>query len=225
MPLSPAPRFKICCIQSHAEAQQAIRAGAAALGFVAHMPSGPGVIDEARIAELARHTPPSVATFLLTSLQDWHEIAAQQRRCQCNTIQLVDTLPPEHYAPLRHALPGIRIVQVIHVQDAHALSEAQQIAPLVDALLLDSGNPTLPVKQLGGTGRTHDWAISRQIRASVPVPVFLAGGLRAENVAAAITQVQPFALDVCSGVRTDGILDPTKLAAFVAQIKAAAAVV
>ncbi len=225
MPLSPAPRFKICCIQSHAEAQQAIRAGAAALGLVSQMPSGPGVIDEAQIAAIARRTPPGVATFLLTSLQDWQAIAAQQRRCQCNTIQLVDTLPLEHYAPLRHALPGIRIVQVIHVQDAHALTEAQQIAPLVDALLLDSGNPMLPVKQLGGTGRTHDWAISRQIRERVPVPVFLAGGLRAENVAAAITQVQPFALDVCSGVRTDGILDPTKLAAFVAQIQAAVSVV
>ena len=89
----------------------------------------------------------------------------------------------------------------------------------VDALLLDSGNPSLAVKELGGTGRTHDWKLSRRIRDSVSIPVFLAGGLTPSNVADAVAAVEPFGLDVCSGVRSDGNLDPVKLRAFVDAVK------
>ncbi len=85
------------------------------------------------------------------------------------------------------------------------------MAPLVDALLLDSGNPTLRIKVLGGTGRLHNWSVSRTIRDRVNVPVFLAGGLKPNNVRAAIEAVRPFGVDVCSGLRTDGRLDPTLL--------------
>jgi phosphoribosylanthranilate isomerase len=94
-------------------------------------------------------------------------------------------------------------------------------APHVEALLLDSGNPTLPVKELGGTGRTHDWSISRQILEAVGIPVFLAGGLNPANVTAAIRHVGPFGIDVCSGVRTAGRLDAAKLADFFRSVSAA----
>ncbi len=209
------PRIKICCIASLAEAQLAIRHGASALGLVSAMPSGPGPIAETLIAEIAAQIPPPIATFLLTSLQDADAVIEQQRRCSCNTLQLVDAFPIHGYAKLRRALPGVRIVQVIHVLDKASVAEAVAVAPHVDALLLDSGNPALAVKELGGTGRTHNWELSREIVASVTRPVFLAGGLRAENVAAAIRAVQPFGVDVCSGVRVDGALDPARLAAFV----------
>lgn len=212
------PRIKICCIASVAEAQLAIRHGASALGLVSAMPSGPGPIDETLIAVIAAQIPPPIATFLLTSLQEPDAVIAQQRRCGCNTLQLVDAFPIDGYAKLHRALPGVRIVQVIHVIDDASVAEAQAIAPHVDALLLDSGNPALAVKELGGTGRTHNWELSRQIVTSVDRPVFLAGGLRAENVAAAIRAVQPFGIDVCSGVRTDGALDPTRLAAFMTAV-------
>ena len=212
------PRIKICCIASVAEAQLAIRHGASALGLVSAMPSGPGPIAEELIAEIAAQIPPPIATFLLTSLQEPDAVIEQQRRCGCNTLQLVDAFPVHGYAKLRRALPGVRIVQVIHVIDNASVAEAQAVAPHVDALLLDSGNPALAVKELGGTGRTHNWELSRQIVASVVRPVFLAGGLRAENVAAAIRAVQPFGIDVCSGVRTDGALDPTRLAAFMTAV-------
>lgn len=212
------PRIKICCIASVAEAQLAIRHGASALGLVSAMPSGPGPIDETLIAAIAAQIPPPIATFLLTSLQEPDAVIAQQRRCGCNTLQLVDAFPIDGYAKLHRALPGVRIVQVIHVIDDASVAEAQAIAPHVDALLLDSGNPALAVKELGGTGRTHNWELSRQIVTSVDRPVFLAGGLRAENVAAAIRAVQPFGIDVCSGVRTDGALDPTRLAAFMTAV-------
>ena len=212
------PRIKICCIASVAEAQLAIRHGASALGLVSAMPSGPGPIAEELIAAIAAQIPPPIATFLLTSLQEPEAVIEQQRRCGCNTLQLVDAFPIDGYAKLHRALPGVRIVQVIHVIDDASVAEAQAIAPHVDALLLDSGNPALAVKELGGTGRTHNWELSRQIVTSVPRPVFLAGGLRAENVAAAIRAVQPFGIDVCSGVRTDGALDPTRLAAFMTAV-------
>ncbi len=132
-----------------------------------------------------------------------------------STIQLVDELSPGSHEELREALPGIRIVQVIHVIDEDSVEEATSVAPQVDALLLDSGNPKLAVKELGGTGRTHDWALSRKIRDAVPIPVFLAGGLTASNVRAAIEEVSPFGVDVCSGVRTDGKLDETKTEGFI----------
>lgn len=194
--------------------------GASAVGLVSAMPSGPGPIDEALIAEIAARVPPGVATFLLTCLKDADAIVAQQRRCGTNTLQLVDALPSGEHDRLRRALPGVKLVQVIHVRDDSALDEAREVAPLVDAILLDSGNPTLAVKELGGTGRVHDWQVSRAIRDAVPVPVFLAGGLRAANVAEAVRTVRPWAVDVCSGVRTDDGLDLEKLSAFATALAA-----
>ena len=213
------PRIKICCIASPAEAAVAIDAGADALGLVSAMPSGPGPIGEDRIAAIAAAVPPPVATFLLTCEQSAASIVAQHRRCRTTTIQIVDRLTDGSYADLREALPGIGIVQVIHVTGPESVDEAIAVAPHVSALLLDSGNPSLSTKVLGGTGRVHDWALSRTIRESVDVPIFLAGGLRRDNVRAAVETVQPFALDLCTGVRTDGRLDPAKLTAFIAAAR------
>ncbi len=208
------PRVKICCIASWAEAQAAINAGASALGLVSAMPSGPGVIAEEAIAEIARRIPPPIGTFLLTSATSADTIAAQQRRCGANTLQLCDYVDAAVYRQLRRELPGIALVQVIHVTGAEALELAREAAEHVQALLLDSGNPSLPVKELGGTGRTHNWAISRRIREAAGIPVFLAGGLTAGNIAQAVAVVDPFGVDLCSGVRSEGQLDGNKLRAF-----------
>lgn len=218
MPSRQVPRVKICCIGSADEARLAVEYGASALGLVSAMPSGPGVIPESLIAEIAAGIPPAVASFLLTSRQSADEIIAQQRRCGTSTIQLCDRLPGRDVAALREALLGISLVQVIPITGEEALEEALAVAPEVQGLLLDSGNRTLAVKQLGGTGRTHDWRISRRIRERVGVPVFLAGGLHAGNVRAALDAVGPFGVDVCSGVRTDGRLDEAKLATFMRQV-------
>lgn len=215
------PRVKICCIAHIEEARLAVAYGAQALGLVSAMPSGPGVITEEQIAAIAASVPPGVATFLLTSRQDVDEIIAQQRRCKTNTIQIVDSLPDGRYDAFRRALPGIAIVQVIHVRGPESLAEARAVAPQVDAILLDSGNQRLAVKELGGTGRTHDWTISQQIVAAVDKPVYLAGGLRPENVAQAIRAVRPFGVDICSGVRSDGRLDERKLAAYMRAVRSA----
>ncbi|MEM8643198.1 MAG: phosphoribosylanthranilate isomerase [Cyanobacteria bacterium P01_G01_bin.54] len=212
-------RIKICCIRTLEEAQLAIRLGADALGLVSAMPSGPGVIAEEKIAQIAAAVPPPIATFLLTSQTDPEAIITQQRRCQANTLQLCDSLTAEAHQQLRHALPGIKLVQVVHVLNEQSIAEALAVAPQVDALLLDSGNPTLPVKQLGGTGRVHNWAVSAEIVRRSPRPVFLAGGLKPENVGAAIRQVQPFGIDICTGVRTDGRLDAQKLTQLISRVQ------
>lgn len=214
-------RIKICCIGSADEAALAVRCSASALGLVSEMPSGPGVISEACIAQVAATVPPPVATFLLTSRTDPVEIAAQHRRCRTTTVQLCDRLPKGGHAALRELLPGISLVQVVHVTHRASVDEALSAAHEVDALLLDSGNQNLAVKELGGTGRTHDWSLSAQIVARSSVPVFLAGGLRADNVGEAIHSVRPFGLDLCTSVRTDDHLDEKKLRAFMAAVAAA----
>lgn len=215
-----ALRVKICCIQNQSEAELALNYEADAIGLVSHMPSGPGVITEEQIAHIASNAPPTVGTFLLTSKQDAFEIIAQQKRCRTNTIQFVDRLDSGTYKHIRSALPGISIIQVIHVNGQKSLAEAKNIAPFVDALLLDSGHPDARVKELGGTGRTHDWRMSCKIVKSVDVPVFLAGGLTPNNVKAAIKKVNPFGIDVCTGVRSNGHLDESKLAKFISVIRA-----
>lgn len=206
-------------MQSVAEARLAVRYGADAVGLVSAMPSGPGPIPEDLIAEIVPRVPPGVATFLLTSLSAAPAIAEQARRLGPTAVQIVDRPEPGCHAALHAALPATRIVQVVHVTGPAAVEEAVALAPEVDALLLDSGDPSLPVKELGGTGRTHDWRTSRRIREGAGVPVWLAGGLTPDNVAEAIATVRPFGVDVCSGVRTRGMLDEEKLARFVSEVR------
>ena len=213
------PRVKICCIASVAEAWLAIEHGASALGLVSAMPSGPGPISETLIAEIAVTIPPGISSFLLTCRQDAASIIDQQRRLRVNTIQICDRLPAGTHQELRDALPGVSLVQVVHVTGPEAVDEAVAISRFVDAVLLDSGNQSLEIKELGGTGRTHDWSLSRKIREAIDVPLFLAGGLKPHNVADAIQEVEPFGIDVCSGLRTNGALDRHKLSAFFAAIR------
>ena len=207
-------RIKICCIQNEQEAADAISFGAAALGLVGVMPSGPGPISDEEIYRIAQTVPPPIATFLLTSEQTADGIIAHHTRTMTNTIQIVDELADRDYAAIREALPDVKLVQVVHVVGDESVDEACELAEHVDAILLDSGNPKLAVKELGGTGRRHDWQLSRRIVETCGKPVFLAGGLNAANVREAIDTVQPFGLDLCSGVRTDSKLDLPKLENF-----------
>ncbi len=205
--------LKVCCIASIEEAKMAIGHGAWAIGLVSEMPSGPGTIPDNLIAEIAEAVPPDLATFLLTCRTEADDIIDHLNYCKTNTVQLVDAVDPPVYQRIRQVLPHIRIVQVIHVADEDSIEEAAAAAQYVDALLLDSGNPALAVKELGGTGRVHNWDISRHIVQKVSKPVLLAGGMKPEDVSAAINQVHPFAIDICTGIRTNGGLDRSKLKA------------
>jgi phosphoribosylanthranilate isomerase len=205
---------KVCCISSLEEARLAVAAGVDALGLVSVMPGGRGAIADELIAKVAAAVPPSVATFLLTSLVRVDQLVEQVRHVATTTVQLCARLEAGSHAELRAALPDVAIVQTIHVDGRASVAEALSIAPHVDALLLESGNPELELEELDGTARTHDWALSAEIRGSVRTPVFLAGGLHAGNVRAALEQVEPWGVDVCTGIRSEGRLDRQKLGTF-----------
>lgn len=216
---APATHLKVCCIRSEAEAALAISLGATAVGLVSAMPSGPGVIGDDAISRIAAWVPRGIATFLLTSRTDAKGVVEHVIATGVNTVQLVDAVHSDVYAALRDAAPAVRIVQVIHVEDEASLDEAMEAQEQVDVLLLDSGRPKAAVKELGGTGRTHDWSLSARIVAASRVPVYLAGGLNPSNVRDAIAAVRPYGIDLCSGVRTNGLLDRDKLGALVTAMR------
>lgn len=185
------------------------------------MPSGPGIISDNEILTISRFTPPGIDTFLLTQETTTDGILKHVNRTHTKNIQLVDAVPASVYSELRMHLPYVNLIQVIHVLDQNSVEEAIAIAPLVDALLLDSGNPNLAIKELGGTGRTHNWELSKTIVDGVETPVFLAGGLSPYNIVSAYEHVNPYGFDLCSGVRTDGKLDEKKLNAFFTALNGA----
>jgi phosphoribosylanthranilate isomerase len=216
-------RIKICCLASLEEAELAIRAGADAVGFlgVGGMPSSPRAIADERVAAIVARVPPPIATFLLTSENTAAGVAQRVLAAGASTVQIVAHLPVRESEQLPALLPATRRVQVIHVEDASALELIPRYAPHVHAFLLDSGRPSLPTPEYGGTGRTHDWSVSAEFVRRSPVPVFLAGGLTAANVGEAIRTIHPFGVDLCSGVRTDGRLDGAKLEAFIEAVRTA----
>lgn len=209
----------MCCIASPREASMAIEAGVDALGLVARMPSGPGPIADAMIARVTAFVPPPVATFLLTSETTAEAISAHIRTTNPSTVQVVAHIDPAESEKLAALEPHVRRVQVVHVEGPEALELIPDYAPHIHAFLLDSGKPKATIAELGGTGRAHDWTISAAFVRATERPVFLAGGLSAANVADAMKQVRPYGLDLCSGVRSDGQLDPEKLAAFVLAVR------
>ncbi len=212
---------KICCIQSEEEADLAVRSGARAIGLVSEMPSGWGPIPEPRIAEIAKAIPALVSSMLLTSKHTADEVIKQLQFCRTNSVQIVDTFPTSGYAAIREFCPGVEIFQAVHVIDETAIDLASALAEHVDGVILDTGSPHSEVPVLGGTGKTHDWSISRRIVEEADCPVFLAGGLKPENIAEAIQTVQPYGLDLCTGVRTDLALDETLLSAFMRAVREA----
>ena len=204
-------KVKICCISSIEEARLAVAYGAAAIGLVGRMPSGPGIITDELIHAIAKTVPPPIHTFLLTSETTTDNIIEHHKKVNTTTIQIVDALSGREYHKIREAIPNVQLVQVIHVLDEGSIKEAIEISEFVDAILLDSGNPNLPTKVLGGTGKTHNWDLSKKIREKISLPIFLAGGINKDNIKKAIEHVQPYGIDLCSSVRTNGQLDESKL--------------
>ncbi|NOY38611.1 MAG: phosphoribosylanthranilate isomerase [Chlorobi bacterium] len=207
-------RVKICCIRSVEEAVLALRYGAHALGFVSAMPSGPGILAEEEIMKILSVLPPGFSAFLLTSETGEESIGRQLDRIAPNAVQLVMPVEQQTYDILRTKYPFVKIVQVIHVENEQSVEFAIKVSGQVDAILLDSRIKAGGITVFGGTGHIHDWILSRKIVQKVTVPVFLAGGLNPGNLQQAIESVNPFAVDVCTGVRTNGRLDENKLAAF-----------
>lgn len=217
-------RVKICCIANADEAAIAVTAGADALGFVGEMPSGPGIVSDDQTRRIVRTTPPAVSTVALTSATKAAGIMQQLQACETDTVQVVQHIDPQEHRTLLDSMPHIKRLQVIHVEGPEVLNLIKDYEPWVDGFLLDSGRPSSAATEqeleLGGTGRVHDWAISAEFVKNTIKPVFLAGGLTPANVGEAIGRVKPFGVDLCSGIRVRGQLDPTRLTKFMVEVRA-----
>ncbi|MEM0923705.1 MAG: phosphoribosylanthranilate isomerase, partial [Pseudomonadota bacterium] len=205
-------KVKICCMADPGEAAMAAAAGAEYIGLVGPMPSGPGTLTLEDAAEIARSAPPSATPVLLSSATTALDLVREAEAAGAGVIQIVQHVSPGIHAELVAQAPGLECWQVIHVEDRTAVDLIRSFDEQPDAFLLDSGRPARG--ELGGTGRVHDWAISRDCVAATARPVFLAGGLTPENVGEAIRQVRPQGVDLCTGVRLDGRLNAVRLATF-----------
>ncbi len=215
----PTLSVKVCCIQDEAEARLAAEACATHVGLVGGMPSGPGPISDEDIARIAGSAPDDVTTVLLTSRTAATDIVAHVLDTGVDAVQIAQEVAPSVRHAVRQALPGIQILQVVHVEGEDAVAAARDAAKGSDYLLLDSGRPSAEVAELGGTGRTHDWSVSADVVRRSPIPVFLAGGLNPDNVFEAIRAVGPAGVDLCSGIRDEaGRLEPERLAAFMEAV-------
>lgn len=214
-------QIKVCCIANAEEAQIALNQGINAVGLVGHMPSGPGVIGSDRAASIIAALPGGVDSFFLTSHELGRDIVEALGVIKASTVQIVRHIDPVEYLPIIENLPNLRRIQVIHVENDSALGLIERYNEVADAFLLDSGKTMGTNPQFGGTGKVHDWVISKQFVQSTDLPVYLAGGLSPENVFRAVTEVRPAGVDVCSGVRSNDTLDLEKLQAFVQEVKRA----
>jgi phosphoribosylanthranilate isomerase len=212
---------KICGIQSFEEARAALGCGATALGFLVGLThKAEDGIDATTAHGIVRHLPAGAEAVLVTHLRDPGRVAELAAFVGTRAIQVHDDMAVPDLRRLRAlAPPGVRLLKAVHVTGEDALGHALGYAAVADALVLDSRT----ADRLGGTGRTHDWAISARVVAAVaPLPVYLAGGLRPENVAAAVARVRPAGVDANSGVEDEsGRKDPAKMREFVARAMAA----
>ena len=197
----------------------AAEAGADLVGLVGPMPTGPGTLSLQDAATLARSVPDGILPVLLSSSTTEQDLIRDLQVVRPHTVQIVQHVAREVHISLAGSLPGIARLQVIHVEGPEAVDLIRTYGDAPDGFLLDSGRPG--ANELGGTGRVHDWSVSRACVEAAKRPVFLAGGLNPANVTDAVRQVSPHGIDVCSGVRTDDRLDPEKLSAFMASIQQA----
>lgn len=207
-------RVKICCISSVEEARMASAAGADLLGLVGPMPSGPGVVTLSEARAIAEAAPPTSQPILLTSSETASAVAEDATVAGVKAVQVVRHIPASEARALSES--GLHYLQVIHVEDRGILDLMDLYSEHCSAFLLDSGRPGK--EELGGTGRVHDWALSAEFCRLSPRPVYLAGGLHPGNVARAVEQVRPAGVDICSGVRSDGQLDPALLSAYMTAL-------
>jgi phosphoribosylanthranilate isomerase len=210
-------RAKICGIRSQLDLHIAVEAGADAVGFICGVThESEDALDEDAARALVRQVPPYVSTVLVTHLTEADEVLRLAGFLDVDTIQLHGVAEHEAVARVFAAAGRRRVTKAIHIESPEAVAVAETFLDVCDALHLDSRT----AGRLGGTGKVHDWSISRRVvelaweRARRPT--ILAGGLRPENLVSAIQTVGPFAVDVNSGVDDEhGDKDPARVAAFV----------
>ncbi len=209
-------RVKICGITRKEDLAVAVDAGADAVGFLVGVPASPRNLTPERAETLLRHVPVFVDSVVVTAPQSIEGLAEICERLKPTAIQIHGKKSFDA-SEIRERTKGTRLIKTVYVTK-DALNEAAiEELKLFDAVLLDS----FTKGQYGGTGMVHDWTLSKQIREAVaPLPVILAGGLKPENVKEAVQTVQPYAVDVASGVELrPAIKDHEKVRAFVENAK------
>ncbi len=214
-------RVKVCGIRRRQDLWLAASLGADAVGLLVgqrHRSEDFLEVEQAR--ELARACPPLVTPVLVTHVEEPEPVITLARELRVTTIQMHSECSAATLRAVRRALPGVRLVRALHAAGADALEQVRELGDVAHAFIVDSVNTD--EDRVGGTGLTHDWDLSRRIVAASPIPVILAGGLDAGNVARAIAAVQPYGVDANTRLRgADGFKDPVKVAAFVRAAKLA----
>jgi phosphoribosylanthranilate isomerase len=211
---------KICGIRRHKDALIAAELGANAIGLlVGKRHNSPDFISAAVAREISRTLPPSVEAVLVTHTTEVDEIERLLLQSGITTVQLHSEIAPDSVERLRGRLPYMKIFKSVHVISADSVADPEAFRKVVDGFVLDTIN--VATDQVGGTGKIHDWSVSRQIVTRYPeIPMILAGGLNSENVRSAIEYVRPFGVDANSGTKApDGFKDTRKMEEFIVQAK------
>ena len=211
---------KICGVRRQEDALLAAELGADAIGLlVGQKHTSPDFIFTTVAKDIARALPPSVEAVLVTHVEDLDELERLLQQSEIRTIQLHSEIAPSSVERLRGRLPHLKIFKSINIISADSVAYPEAFEKLVGGFVLDSIN--VATGQLGGTGKTHDWSVSRQIvMRYLEIPIILAGGLNSENVRSAIEYVHPFGVDVNSGTKApDGFKDTRKIEEFIVQAK------
>ena len=211
-------RVKICGTATFADLDCAVAAGADAVGFlmgITHVTQD-AVTPETAAAMVAT-LPPFIVPVAVTHLTKPSDLIRIVELSRCTTLQIQDMVTPDDIAEVREVLPYLRIMKAVHVMDESAITTAKYFSDTADAILLD----TRTADRIGGTGITHDWNISAKIVKECSCPVILAGGLTPENVTEAIIRVRPYAVDVHTGVKKNGVRDAERTRAFVTNARTA----
>ncbi len=211
-------RVKICGIKTLEDALAAAEAGADELGFHVGLTGARAPLEADNVAKIIAELPENVESVMVTSVTEAEQLIQLARKTGAQVIQLYGDATPETIGDVRKALPGIKVWKVLNVSDESSIEKAKEYQDSADAIALDTLNKETGVR--GGTGKTHDWNISKKIVESISIPVILAGGLNPENVADAVKTVHPYGLDVNSGVSNpDGSKNIEKVKAFVQAAK------
>jgi len=208
-------RVKICGITSRRDLLTAVEAGADAVGFVVDAPQSPRDLPINKAKSLMKATPIFVKTVAVTVPKNLSRLEEICRRLNPDVVQVHGAI--HTYKEIRERLPDIRLIGAIQVKSGLDVDVVVEAADMLNAVLLD----THISSGYGGTGKIHNWELSRRIRDAVyPKPLILAGGLKPENVKEAIRVVKPYAVDVSSGVESrPGVKDREKVFEFIKNAK------
>ena len=213
-------KVKICGITNREDALAAIAFGADAVGFLVGQvhPTKSVFISAEAAGQIVAGIPPLCSTVLVTHLARPAEVLRAATAARVTTIQLHGDTDPGEANGIRMQLPNVKLYKAVHVLGETAIGEAQKLVGKVDGIILDTA--IQETGQVGGTGQPHDWRVSRIIVQSIELPIILAGGLTPDNVREAIRLVQPYAVDVNSGVsHPDGTKDRRRLKRFIEEAK------